>query len=197
MNFTYKPTSSSVASASLQVIVTGTGITAYLDSAQMLALGPDTPPPPPANLVANGTFDAGISGGWSTTAPTSFVADGTSNGSPANPVNSVKMQAAAANTHLFAPRVAVTLPNSYTVASYLDVRARTSGEVAFYIDEYDAAGNWVSGQYKLGSSSLGVVNVSLTYSPTSASVAGASLQVIVMGNSGISGYLDDVRWTKN
>jgi peptidoglycan/xylan/chitin deacetylase (PgdA/CDA1 family) len=200
MNFTYKPSSSNVATARLQVIVTGTGITAYLDNAQMLALGADTPPPAPANLVANGTFDAGISGGWTTNAPASIVADSANNGSPANPVNSVKLTATAANTHLFSPRVAVTAtttPTSYTIASYVDVKTLTSGEVGFYIDEYDAAGTWISGQYKVGARAVGVLNASMTYSPTSTSVASASLQVIVVGNSGISAFVDDVRWTKN
>jgi peptidoglycan/xylan/chitin deacetylase (PgdA/CDA1 family) len=199
MNFTYKPTSSSVATARLQVIVTGTGINAFLDNAQMFALTAETAAPPPVatNMVANGTFDAGISNGWSTNAPATIVADGANNGSPANPVNSVKMTAAAGNTSLFSPRVAVSSPSSYTIASYLNVKTRTSGEVAFYIDEYDASGNWISGQYKLGTPALGVVNVSLTYSPTSASVAGASLQVITVGNSGISAFFDHVRWTKN
>ena len=61
LNFTYTPSSTNVATASLQVIVAGTGITAYLDNVQMMALGAETPPPPASNLVANGTFDAGIS----------------------------------------------------------------------------------------------------------------------------------------
>jgi hypothetical protein len=39
MNFPYTPTSADVASAGLQVIVTGTGITAYVDNVQMLAPG--------------------------------------------------------------------------------------------------------------------------------------------------------------
>jgi len=197
MNFTYKPSSSNVTSARLQVIVTGTGITAYLDNVQMIALGPDTPPPAPANLVANGTFDAGVSGGWTTNAPATIVADKANNGSPANPVNSVKLQATAANTHLFSPRVAITSPASYTVAAYLNVTTLTSGEVGFYIDEYDSAGNWISGQYKLGARAVGVLNVSATYSPSTATVATASLQVIVVGDSGILAYVDDVRWTKN
>jgi peptidoglycan/xylan/chitin deacetylase (PgdA/CDA1 family) len=200
MNFAYKPSSSNVAKVRLQVIVAGTGITAYVDNAQMLALGADfAAPPPAANLVANGTFDAGISGGWTTNAPATIVADSANNGSPANPVNSVKLTATAASTHLFSPRVAVTAstPTSYTIASYVNVKTLTSGEVGFYVDEYNAAGTWISGQYKVGARAVGVMNASLTYSPTSTSVASASLQVIVVGNSGISAFFDDVRWTKN
>ncbi|TDT85817.1 polysaccharide deacetylase [Arthrobacter sp. AG258] len=195
MNFTYTPSSTSVASASLQVYVTGTGITAYVDNMQMLALGAETAPPPAANLVANGTFDSGISAGWTTDSATTIVADSANHGSPANPVNSVKMAATTANRHLFSPQVAV-IPGTYKIASYLNVTARTSGEMGFYIDEYNAAGQWISGQYKLGVTAAGVTNVGLTYSPSTTAVAKASLQVIVTGNSGLQAYFDDVRWTK-
>lgn len=195
MNFTYTPSSTSVASASLQVYVTGTGITAYVDNMQMFALGAETTPPPATNLVANGTFDAGISAGWTTDSATTILADAANHGSPANPVNSVKMTATAANKHLFSPQVAVSA-GTYKIASYLNVTARTSGEVGFYIDEYNSAGQWISGQYKLGVTAGGVTNVDLTYSPSTTSVAKASLQVIVQGNSAIQGYFDDVRWTK-
>ncbi|MGO4857986.1 polysaccharide deacetylase family protein [Arthrobacter sp. 2MCAF14] len=193
MNFTYMPSSSSVASASLQIWVVGTGITAYVDNVQMLALGAETLPPPPSNLVANGTFDAGISSGWTTDSAATIVADAANHGSPANPVNSVKLTATTANKHLFSPQIAVTA-GTYAIASYLNVTARTSGEVGFYIDEYNAAGQWISGQYKLGVTAAGVSNVNLTYSPSTTAVAKASLQVIVQGNSGIQAYFDDVRW---
>ncbi|MEK0155409.1 polysaccharide deacetylase family protein [Arthrobacter oryzae] len=195
MNFTYTPTSTNVASASLQIWVAGTGITAYVDNVQMLALGAETTPPPASSLVANGTFDAGISSGWTTDSASTIVADAANHGSPANPVNSVKLTATTANKHLFSPQVAVT-PGTYKIAGYLNVAARTSGEVGFYIDEYNAAGQWISGQYKLGVAAAGVTNVDLTYSPSTTSVAKASLQVIVQGNSGLQGYFDDVRWTK-
>ena len=197
MNFTYTPSSTNVAKASLQVWVTGTGITAYLDNVQLLALTAGTTPPPPTstNLVANGTFDAGIGAGWTTDSAPTIVADAANHGSPANPVNSVKLTATTANKHLFSPQVAVTA-GAYNIAGYLNVAARTSGEVGFYIDEYNAAGQWISGQYKLGVAAAGVTNVDLTYSPSTTAVAKASLQVIVQGNSGLQAYFDDVRWTR-
>jgi len=196
MNFTYTPSSTSVASASLQVYVTGTGITAYLDNMQMMALGAATPPTQSPNLVANGTFDAGIGSGWRTDSASTITADAGNHGSPANPVNSVKMASTTANKHLFSPQVAVAA-GSYKIASYLNITARTSGEMGFYIDEYNSAGQWISGQWKLGVSAGGVTNVDLTYSPSSTAVAKASLQVIVQGNSGLQAYFDDVRWTKS
>jgi peptidoglycan/xylan/chitin deacetylase (PgdA/CDA1 family) len=195
MNFTYTPSSTNVASASLQIWAAGTGVTAYVDNVQMLALGAETLPPPPANLVANGTFDAGISSGWTTDSAATITADAANHGSPANPVNSVKLTATTANRHLFSPQVPVT-PGTYKIAAYLNTTARTSGEVGFYIDEYNAAGQWISGQYKLGVAVAGVTNIDLTYSPSTTAVAKASLQVIVEANSGLLAYFDDVRWTK-
>jgi peptidoglycan/xylan/chitin deacetylase (PgdA/CDA1 family) len=196
LNFTYTPSSTNVATASLQVIVAGTGITAYLDNVQLMALNGSTPPPTPTNLVANGTFDAGLGSGWRTDAAANVLADNANNGAPANPVNSVKLQGGTGAIHLFSPQVAVT-PGSYKIASYLNIRNRTAGEVGWYIDEYDAAGNWISGQWKLASTTVGVSNVDLTYSPSTTNVAKASLQVYVTGNSGVLAYLDDVRWTKS
>lgn len=193
LNFAYTPSSTNVAKASLQVIVAGKGITAYLDNVELLALGAEAPPPAPANLVANGTFDAGIGGGWRTDATAAFMADNAGNGAPANPQNSVKLQGTTDDGHLFSPQVNVT-PGNYDISAYLNIKGRAAGEVGWYIDEYDASGNWISGQWKLATTAVGVANVNLTYSPSTASVAKASLQVYVTGNSGVLAYLDDVRW---
>ena len=193
LNFTYTPSSTNVASASLQVIVAGKGITAYLDNVEMLALGVENPPPPRASIVANGTFDAGISEGWSTDAMNAIVADNANNGAPSNPVNSVKLRATAGSGHLFSPQVDVET-GDYNISAHLDIKSRTAGEVGWYIDEYDANGNWISGQWKLASTTLGVSNVDLTYSPSTTSVARASLQVYVTGGSGVLAYVDDIRW---
>jgi hypothetical protein len=146
--------------------------------------------------VANGTFDAGISGGWRTDAATAIVADDAGNGAPANPVNSVKLQGTTANGHLFSPQVNVT-PGNYNISAYLDIKNRTAGEVGWYIDEYDANGNWISGQWKLDSTALGASDVDLTYSPSSTSVAKASLQVYVTGDPEVLAYVDDVRWWRS
>ncbi|MEQ7735954.1 hypothetical protein, partial [Escherichia coli] len=131
--------------------------------------------------------------GWRTDAGSNILADNANNGAPANPVNSVKLQGGTGNIHLFSPQVSVT-PGTYKIAAYLNIRSRTSGEVGWYIDEYDAAGNWISGQWKLASAAIGVSNVDLTYSPSTTNVARASLQVYVTGNSGVLAYVDDVRW---
>ena len=198
MNFAYTPSSAAVSSASLQVIVSGNaGITAYLDNAQMFPLQSVTPTQ--TNLVANGTFDAGITGGWTTDDPTNITADSANNGSPANPINSVKLVSTTKNTHLFSPQVAVASGKSYSLSSYLNLKqiTGTGSEVAFYVDEYNASGTWISGQYKTADHTVGVGNIGFTYTPSSANVTKASLQVIVTSNSGITAYLDNVQWFAN
>jgi peptidoglycan/xylan/chitin deacetylase (PgdA/CDA1 family) len=203
MNFTYKPSSPAVTSASLQVLVTAnSGITAYLANSQMF---PETSATvaAPTNLVTNATFTAGISDGWTTDDPTHITANTAGNGSPASPTDSISLQSGTttANGHLFSPEVAVSSAHSYTLSSWLnlvkDTNAASGGEVAYYIDEYNSAGQWISGQYKTGIHAIGANTIGFTYTPSSASVAKASLQVIVVGNSGIQAYLDNVTWYQN
>jgi len=195
--FEYKPTSTRVATSSLQVIVPGnSAIQAYVDNFQWYDENAATPPPTVTNLVSNGTFDSGISGGWTTDSPATVLADASNNGSPANPVNSVSMTATTKNTHLFSPKVSVASTKSYTVNTYVNIKQLSSGEIGFYMDEYDASGNWISGKYVTGARSAGTNTVSFTYTPSSANVASASLQIICVGNSGIVAYVDNVVWTQ-
>lgn len=193
-NFTYKPTSTLIKKARLQVVVpANSGITAYIDNPQWFALS-TTAPPVQTNLVANGTFDAGITNGWTTDDATHITANSANNGSPANPTHSVALVSTTQSRHLFSPKVTVDPAKNYTLASYLNLLQISSGEVGFYIDEYDTAGNWISGQYKTGIHGVSAGDVSFLYKPTSTNVKTASLQVIVTGNANINAYFDDVRW---
>jgi hypothetical protein len=199
-NFAYKPTGATVKKARLQVIVTAnSGASGFYDNAQWFGLNaatpaPVTPPPAQTNLVANGTFDAGIASGWRTDDAVNIVKDGASHGSPANPVNSVLLKSTTKNVHLFSPSVAVDPVKSYNLLSYVNLQQITGGEVGFFVDEYDAAGNWISGQYKTGVRGVSAGDVNIAYKPSSAAVKTASLQVIVTANSGITAYYDDARW---
>ncbi len=194
-NFSYKPTSQAVKSASLQVIASGAGLSAYFDNPQWFALS-STAPPVQTNLVSGGTFESGITSGWTTDDPTDIVADSGGHGSPNNPTGSVAMTSTTRNIHLFSPKVSVSAANKYQLTSYVAVNQLASGEVGFYMDEYNSAGNWISGKYVTGVRGVSTGDVTFAYTPTSTSVATASLQVIVTANSGIHAYFDDVRWYK-
>ena len=97
------------------------------------------------NLLTNGGFASGIASGWTTDNPTAFKANGANNGSYPEPSKSVLVSSTAAHSHLFSPRIAVDSNTLYVLKSYLNVKAIKSGEIGYYIDEYDASGNWVSG----------------------------------------------------
>jgi hypothetical protein len=196
LNFSYKPSFAAVRSASLQIFITAnSGITAYLDNVQWFPL--TTELPNQVNLMPNGTFDNGIADGWQTDSPSTITQDTANNGSPNNPINSVKLTSTNITTHLFSPLITVDSTRSYSLLSYLDIRQISFGEVGFYVDEYDANGNWISGQWKTSVTTLGAREVIFTYTPSSLNVKKASLQVIVTGNLGILAYYDDVRWYQN
>jgi peptidoglycan/xylan/chitin deacetylase (PgdA/CDA1 family) len=198
--FEYRPTSANVKNASLQVIApANSGILAYVDNFQWINENttPAPPPPPQTNLVPNGAFDAGISSGWTTDGPSNILADSANNGSPANPVNSVKMTTGTTNKHLFSPKIALAAGKTYSLSTYVNIKQLTSGEVGFYMDEYDASGNWISGKYVAGARAVGSSTVSFNYTPTSVNVKSASLQIILVGNSGILAYIDNVVWLQN
>ena len=198
--FVYKPTSAAVSKASLQVILpANTGITAFVDNFEWFSTTgtPVNPPPAPTNLVANGDFDSGIGSGWTTDRPTSITADNTSQGSGTTPQTSIKMTSGASNGHLFSPKVNVTYGTQYQMSCYLNIFALgAGGYIAYYVDEYDANGNWISGQYKTDRSTLGTMNVSFSYTPSSANVKSASLQVIVGSSVGTTAYIDSIKWFK-
>ncbi len=197
-SFTYTPSSANVKQAGLQVYAdANSGITAYVDNFQWYPLVEDstTTPPTGTDVMTNGTFDAGISAGWTTNNTAAFTADATNNGSPANPVNSVKLTApTASNASLFAPQVGVDSTATYTIKTFLRLLTLTSGELGYYVDEYDANGAWISGKYLAGQRSTITGDVTLSYTPSSSNVKKAGLQIILVGNSGITGYLDNVQW---
>jgi hypothetical protein len=149
------------------------------------------------NLLPNGNFSAGLSSGWTTDDPSRVALDTRSRGNYPEPTNSIKMvsdDVTGKNVHLFSPKISVNPSSQYVIKSFLSVDRISAGVVAFFVDEYDANGNWVSGQYKTQEGSVFVENINFAYIPTSSNVAQASLQIIVTGNSGIVAYIDTVQW---
>jgi peptidoglycan/xylan/chitin deacetylase (PgdA/CDA1 family) len=198
----YMPSSSNVKKASLQVILPANSmITGSLDNVKWLAPSGSVviPPANPTNMVANGSFDNGLADGWTTGAPANVTADSSSNGdSSSTPAKAVKMVAATGNNvHLFSPRVGVDSTKSYSLTGYINLQQITGGELGYYIDEYDANGNWVSGQWKAAVTNVGARDVSVDYTPSSANVASASLQIYVTSGSGITAFVDNIRWYQN
>ena len=197
LSFMYTASSNMVAKARLQIIVTSnSGITVYIDNIQwfVATAGPaPEPTPTPVNLLINGDFETGLTG-WKTDAASAITLDTGSHGSAANPKNSAKLtNIAGKNAHLFAPNVSVVSGNTYQVSCDLKVVAM-AGEIGFYIDEYDANGNWVSGKYLYTKANNVSGTVTFSYTPSSANVKTASLQIIMSSGAGTVAYLDNVQW---
>ena len=170
------------------------------------------------NLFANGCFTSGLAGGWTTDNATNIKADQQAaattpngnfsainghgsycGGSPKNALDSVYLSNTSSTTdsHLFSPTVPVSSGTTYILNNYVNVTSG-AGEVDFIVDEYNAAGTWVSDQYHTGivgtttANAIQVGNVNFTYTPTSSTVTSARLQVIAHGAT-LTGYYDNAQ----
>jgi len=149
------------------------------------------------NMLPNGTFNNGIADGWTTDDAVNITADAGNNGRFPDPTKSISLKSGAApagDTHLFSPQVAVTPGNQYIIKNYVNILS--GGEIDFFVDEYDAAGVYISGQYHQGinaTSPTTVGDVNFGYLPTSAAVAKARLQVIVHG-ANVNAFYDGAEW---
>lgn len=146
------------------------------------------------NLLPGGGFDNGITGGWSTDNSAAFSANAANNGSFPGATKAIQIASTTTAGHLYSPRVQVNSNSLYVLKNYLNVTAVGGGEVGFYIDEYDANGAWVSGQYKGRENSVYIENMNFTYVPSSVKVKSASLQIYTTASSGIKGFLDKSEW---
>lgn len=192
LNFIYQPSSVRVKTASLQVYTTPlTGIIAYLDNMEWIKVASTTSPQ--ADVMTGGSFTNSLSP-WTTDNAVNIKLDANNNGAPANQQYSVAFSNTAGSSHLFSPLLAITPGSSYYLETYLKLISN-SGEIGFYVDEYDTSGAWISGQYKLTASSLTAGDVAFNYTPSTVNVAKVRVQIIVSGTS-ISGYLDNVRLWK-
>lgn len=147
-----------------------------------------------SNLMPGGNFTTGIANGWSTDTPANIVADTQNHGAGDDPTNSVKVTSGTKNEHLFSPEVAVNPVEQYVIKAYINIQTIVSGEIAFYIDELNALGNWISGVYAGAIRTNWEKELAVAYTPTSASVTKARLQIITTANSGIVAYIDAVKW---
>lgn len=180
--------------AELQQIVDylkSTGIKNVLIKDQFPALG--------TNLLPNPDFSAGLTGGWTTNNAVQVKANTANNGAFPESANSIQMTGAATAAHLFSPKIPVDSLNAYLIRGFININALTSGEAGFYIDEFDQSGNWISGQWKAGylaADKLKVLKPGISYTPTSANVKSASVQVYMTANSKGTVYIDAFEWYK-
>lgn len=160
------------------------------------------------NLMPGSSFNNGIADGWTTDSATKILADaqttslaghGSFDGTVSGPLNSISFKGSTAATNLFAPKINVRSDTTYTVKSFINVTSN-SGTVDFHIDEYDANGAVIGAGKTItgikGTSSANDVqagNVNFLYTPSTSTVAGARLSVVVAG-ANLTGYLDNIEW---
>jgi peptidoglycan/xylan/chitin deacetylase (PgdA/CDA1 family) len=194
----YNASSELVKSIKVQVYLTaGSTGTAYIDSLNLYnidgtvvptgtptptPIGQPTPTASPsgANIVVNGSFNNGSSAGWSTDNPEKVVV-------ATDEVNYFAMFTGGVSAaHLFSDLIAVNPLTNYLFQVTADTTGLTSGELGFYIDEYDAAGNWVSGQWVGAALNNTSALYEVVYKATSNLVASMSIQTYLTGGS--TGY---------
>ncbi len=159
------------------------------------------------NMLPNGDFASGIASGWTTDDATNIIADAGVNGRYPEPTHAVSLKSSSVanaasrdgNSHLFSPMVNVTSGQTYIIKNYLNMTK--GGTITFAVDEYDANGNWiswvdpsVSRAYNTAANAINVSDVSFSYTPSSANVAKAALQVIVRYGENTQAYYDGAQW---
>lgn len=144
------------------------------------------------NLFPNNQFQSGIAGGWTTSQPSLVTSDSGTHGAYPQAQHSIKFVGGAQAAHLFAPQLPVDSALTYVFKAFANTEALTAGEFGFYVDEYDASGNWISGQWKGAASLNRVREYNFTYVPSSSSVKKASWQFYLTANATGTVYVDGV-----
>jgi peptidoglycan/xylan/chitin deacetylase (PgdA/CDA1 family) len=147
------------------------------------------------NLLANSTFDNGVADGWTTDVPANVTKDTANNGSYPSPTNSLLIKSNAnKSVHLFSPKVSVDNSKTYFLKNFVNITKRTAGQLSFYVDEYDANGNWISGHTAMSENIVNAENMNFVYKPSSVNVKQASVQVAVDKGSTLQAYVDNMQW---
>jgi peptidoglycan/xylan/chitin deacetylase (PgdA/CDA1 family) len=146
------------------------------------------------NLLPDDSFDKGLAGGWTTDHPKQVKHDTGNNGSYPSPRSSLQLTAGSKTVHLFSPKIDIDPERQYMIKSFLHVTTIASGEVGYYIDEYDSKGKWVSGRWRQHETAAFAENINLPYKPSSEHVRKARLQVYVTAGSGIKAFVDNFQW---
>lgn len=143
------------------------------------------------NLTTNPSFESGLTG-WSTDNASSVTINTATNGSYPAPKNSIQMTGNVKAGHLFSQKIPVSFDTTYGLRVYTDSRLLMTGEVGFYMDEYDQNGAWISGKWFGGFDNQNVIDKSFVYKPTSVAVKTAAIQIYMTAGSTGSVYVDNI-----
>lgn len=150
-----------------------------------------TSTPVPQNLVFNGSFETlsnGFATNWSRNR-TSITIDTTSKGN--HGTKSLRFAAGKPKQEVYSNQFAVNPASVYQVQSYLRVTNGT-GTAGQYMEEFNSANQWISGQWLGAVYSTGSGILTYDYVPSSNAVAFAQLQHYVDQNAAFTVYVDSV-----
>ncbi len=146
------------------------------------------------NILSNGSFDQGLSQGWQfVNGDAAGVRIDTANhGSYPSSRNSLLLNSTGSPTHLRSKRISVSgSASEYLFNVFVNTDNLSVGEVGFYIDEYSAGGEWISGQWKGDVTPGEVTWFSFSYQPTSAAVSSFAWQTYTDEENDGPVYLDN------
>lgn len=149
------------------------------------------------NLVTDPVAGTSIGNGWSTDQPTRVSINNAFKGSVPEPKSSIAVKPnTSTSVHLFSSPVAITPQDTYVIKGYVNIATKKSGDIGCYIDEYDLAGNWISGQYLYTKQDSFDGAVTFTYAPSATVVVSTSLQIIAIAGTNNTAYIDNVVFQK-
>lgn len=189
---TASPTATLTPTVTLTSIVTPT-VTPTLTPTPTAAIVTPTAVPTgiQSNLITNGGFESGISNGWTTDNATQVKADANNHGTAPSAQSSVAMTGSTISSHLFFGLLSIDPAANYLLNAYVNATGVSAGELGFYIDEYNAAGTWISGQW-LGKVTNGVVSTfSKVYKATSTLVSKIRVQTYIFQGTSGAAYVDN------
>lgn len=146
---------------------------------------------PGINLFNNSSFDNGISDGWSTDSATQVTKDIENNGSYPSPTNAIAVSGSSGTKHLFSNPVVSDPSGEYMLTAFVDTDKVSKGEVGFYVDEYDVAGNWISGKWLGMVTADKITYFSAFFKPSSVNVTKFRIQTYIVKLSSGKVFLDN------
>ncbi len=143
------------------------------------------------NILPNNSFTTGIGEGWTTNNTATVSQDTGTNGSFPSPKESMVFMGNGKANYLFTPAIPAVTNATYSFKAFVNTLNQTGGEFGYYIDEYDANGNWISGKW-LGAVWLPTVSYFTgSYTPSSAAVSTFKIQTYFSGSSAGKVYTDN------
>ena len=113
------------------------------------------------------------------------------------PLHSVRITGNSTQNAATSPSIPISdTAATYDVAFFQRMVGFQSGGMAVWINEYDASGNWLSGQWLGGRYAATTETSHMPYRPTSAAVLSVQLDLYVEANSVMTLYLDEVSFKK-